>query len=342
MSIRIIKAGMQDTVQDFGRSGYQYLGINVTGAMDKYAASIANLLAGNEMNETVLEIHFPGPVILFESPAIIALSGADFQATINAEPVPLNQPVIINKSTVLQFHSVKNKSRCYLAVKGGMSANKWLDSYSTNLNTGAGGFRGRRLQKDDVIEFREPLDYQSLPGDADYKILPWKANDVFEKFPENELMVIQGNEWNWLEESSQEKFLNTPFYISSHSDRMGYRLTGLSLQTREKNELVSSGVCFGTIQLLPDGQLIILMADSQTTGGYPRLGNIISAQQSFLAQMKAGNPIRFIFTDLYTAENLLLKQQQHLKQLDTVCKWKLENYIHENNRYQLRHGGGSG
>jgi antagonist of KipI len=340
--MRIIKAGMLDTVQDLGRTGYQYLGINVTGAMDKYAAAMANLLAGNEMNEAVLEIHFPGPVILFESTAVIALSGADFQATINAEPVPLNQPVIINKSTILQFHSVKNKSRCYLAVKGGLVLDKWLGSYSTHLNSGAGGFHGHRLQKDDVIEFREPLDYQSLPGDADYKILPWKANDEFEKFSETELLVIPGNEWDWLEESSQEKFLNSPFYISSHSDRMGYRLTGLSLQTKEKKELVSSGVCFGTIQLLPDGQLIILMADSQTTGGYPRLGNIVSAQQSFLAQMKAGNHIRFKFTDLYTAENLLLKQQQHLKQLETVCKLKLENYIHENNRYQLRHGGRNG
>jgi antagonist of KipI len=229
-----------------------------------------------------------------------------------------------------------------MAVKGGLVTDKWLGSHSTHLSTGAGGFHGRRLQKDDVIEFREPLDYQSLPGDADYKILPWKTNDVFEKFSETELLVIPGTEWDWLEKSLQEKFLNSPFYISSHSDRMGYRLTGLSLQTKEKKELISSGVCFGTIQLLPDGQLIILMADSQTTGGYPRLGNIISAQHSFLAQMKAGNPIRFKFTDPYTAENLLLKQQQHLKQLETACKWKLENYIHENNRYQLRHGGRSG
>lgn len=331
MSLRILKTGVLDTVQDMGRFGYQYLGINITGAMDKYAAAIANLLVGNEMQEAVLEIHFPGPVILFESPAIIALSGADFQATINAEPFPINQPLIINKSTVLQFHTIREKSRCYLAIKGGLMIHKWLDSYSTNLKVAAGGFHGRKLMKDDGIALQESCDYQKILGSADFKILPWKADIGFEKFPANELLVIPGSEWDWLDKPSQEKFLKTPFYISSHSDRMGYRLTGLSLQTIEKKELISSGVCFGTIQLLPDGQLIILMADSQTSGGYPRVGNIVSAQLSSLAQMKTGNPIRFKFTDPSIAENLWLKQYQHLKQLESICKWRLENFIHEKN-----------
>jgi len=114
---------------------------------------------------------------------------------------------------------------------------------------------------------------------------------------------------------------------------MGYRLASEPLHSATKTELVSSAVNFGTIQLLPDGQLIILMADHQTTGGYPRLGNIISAQLAMLAQMKAGDKIQFKFTDHQAAENLILKQQQHLTQLEIACKLRLENYIHENYRH---------
>ena len=144
---------------------------------------------------------------------------------------------------------------------------------------------------------------------------------------------MQGSEWDWLDKASQEKFLKNPFFISPNSDRMGYRLASEPLHSATKTELVSSAVNFGTIQLLPDGQLIILMADHQTTGGYPRLGNIISAQLSTLAQMKAGDKIQFKFTDHQVAENLILKQQQHLMQLEIACKLRLENYIHENYRH---------
>jgi antagonist of KipI len=145
-------------------------------------------------------------------------------------------------------------------------------------------------------------------------------------------MVIPGAEWDWLDKGSQAKFLKNPFFISHNSDRMGYRLASEPLHLNEKTELVSSAVSFGTIQLLPDGQLIILMADNQTTGGYPRLGNIISANLSLLAQMKAGDKIQFKFTDHQTAEGLILKQQQHLMQLEIACKLRLENYIHEKSR----------
>ena len=142
-------------------------------------------------------------------------------------------------------------------------------------------------------------------------------------------MIIKGSEWDWLDNTSQEKFIKNPFFSSHNSDRMGYRLASEPLHSTSKTELVSSAVSFGTIQLLPDGQLIILMADHQTTGGYPRLGNIISVHLPMLAQMKAGDKIYFSFTDLQSAENLILKQHQHLKQLEIACKLRLENYLSE-------------
>jgi antagonist of KipI len=329
MSLKILKAGMLDSIQDIGRFGYQQFGINPTGTMDKYAAALANNLVCNNENEAVIEIHFPGATILFEQTAMIAITGADFNATINGKFIPINHPVIVNTNETLQFNSLKNKNRCYLAIKGGIKLNKWLNSYSTNLKAEAGGFYGRRLLKDDVIEINEDIADIKLNEEDAFKVLPWQANETFENGTSEEILLIEGGEWNWIDKQSQEKFLKNPFYISPNSDRMGYRLASEPLQTITKTELISSAVSFGTIQLLPDGQLIILMADHQTTGGYPRLGNVISAHLSRLAQMKTGDAIHFKFTDHQTAETLFIKQQLHLHQLQIACKLRLENYTHE-------------
>jgi antagonist of KipI len=333
MSLKIVKAGMLDSIQDMGRYGYQQVGINPTGAIDKYAVAIANILVGNVYNEAVIEMRFPAAAIFFDEPTIISLSGADFNASINGNPIPINHAVIVNKNTTLQFQSPKNKSHCYLAIKGGMKLSKWLNSYSTNLKAEAGGFSGRRLLKDDIIELNEGSSENKIDESDqitfEFKILPWGASENFGMEDSDQLMLIPGAEWEWLDKNSQEKFLRNPFFISHNSDRMGYRLASEPLHVISKTELVSSAVSFGSIQLLPDGQLIILMADNQTTGGYPRLGNIISAHLPILAQMKAGDKIQFKFTDHQTAENLLLKQQQHLTQLEIACKLRLENYIHE-------------
>ena len=329
MSLKILKAGLLDSIQDMGRFGYQQFGINPTGAMDKYAVAIANSLVCNDMNEAVIEVHFPGASILFEQTALIAISGADFNATINGIGVPINHPVVINKNETIQFNSLKNKTRCYLSVKGGLNVPEWLDSSSTNLKAEAGGFNGRKLLKDDVIELNDAGFDFALQEKEAFKILPWEASDNIEPGLSEDILVIAGSEWDWIDKQSQEKFLKNPFYISHNSDRMGYRLASEPLQAITKTELVSSSVSFGTIQLLPDGQLIILMADHQTTGGYPRLGNIISAHLSRLAQMKAGDKMNFKFTDHQTAEALFIKQQQHLHQLQIACKLRFENYTHE-------------
>jgi len=331
MSLRILKAGILDSFQDMGRYGFQNLGINPTGSMDKYSASIANMLVGNNPGDALLEMHFPASVFLFDQSAVIALAGADFNASINGEFIPVHKPIIINKSSVLQFHYIKNNARCYMAVKGGFKVDKWLNSDSTNLKVEAGGFEGRRLKKDDTIELNNKNDFSKIPGEHDFKILPWKANEKWNENEQNEILVLPGNEWDWLDADSQKKFLSGSFSISNNSDRMGYRLTGDVLQKITTDELISSAVCFGTIQLLPDGQLIILMADHQTTGGYPRIGHIITADLPRLAQMKAGDKIRFAFTDQKTAEELFIKQQQYLLQLQNACNFRIENFIHENN-----------
>ena len=164
MSLKIVKPGMLDSIQDLGRFGYQQVGINPTVAIDKYAAAIANILVGNSIREAVIEMHFPAASIFFEQATIIALSGADFNASINGKSIPVNHPVVVNKNATLQFQSPDNKSHSYLAIRGGMKLSKWLNSYSTNLKAEAGGFSGRKLLKDDTIELNEEL---SLPKQVD-------------------------------------------------------------------------------------------------------------------------------------------------------------------------------
>jgi antagonist of KipI len=324
MSLKIIKAGIQDTIQDMGRYGHQHLGINPTGAMDKYAMRVANILVGNKMDEATIEMHFPASVFMFTQRALIALSGADFSASINGEPVSNLHAIIVGKNDVLQFHKPINGARTYLAVSGGFVINKWMNSCSTHLKAKAGGYKGRTLQKDDELLLLQSSSFSIKQND--FVILPWWA-DTNRGDEQKEIYITPGNEWERLTTSSKESFTMTSFVITNQSDRMGYRLNNIPLSVMTNEEIVSSGVSFGTIQLLPDGKLIVLMADHQTTGGYPRIAHVISAHHSKLAQMKAGDKIYFKVTDQQTAEEFLIKQQQHLLQLQNACTFRLQEYF---------------
>ena len=330
MSLRVIRAGVFDTIQDLGRYGYQYLGINPGGAMDRFAAQVANMLIGNNADDAVIEMHFPSSTFLFEQETLIAITGANFSPAINGEDIPLSQPVIVSKNSILQFQKWKRGARCYLAIKEKLGVEKWLNSYSTNIKAACGGFNGRTLQKDDVMPFRERMTYKKFLGEKDFLLLPWKADIEKDTPPIDRIAFIPGNEWDLLTEKSKETFLNDPFIIGSLADRMGYRLQNV-LKAKENGELVSAVVSFGTIQLLPNGELIILMADHQTAGGYPRIAHIISAHLSFLAQKQPGDKIYFRSANQQYAEELLLKQHHHLLQLQNACKFRLEEFLNANN-----------
>jgi antagonist of KipI len=326
MSLKIIKAGILDTIQDNGRYGYQYLGINPTGAMDKYAMQVTNILVGNKPDEAVIEMHFPASVFMFTQPALIALGGADFSASINGEPVPNLHAIIVGKNDVLQFHKPVNGARAYLAAGGGLVIDKWMNSCSTHLKAKAGGYMGRNLQKDDELVLVQSSSF--FIKQNEFTVLPWQA-DARWRNETKEILVLPGNEWERLTTESKENFTMTSFVITQQSDRMGYRLNNIPLSGLTSEEVVSSGVSFGTIQLLPDGGLIVLMADHQTTGGYPRVAHVISAHHSRLAQMKAGDKIHFRLTNQQTAGELFIKQQQHLLQLQNACTFRLQEYFKE-------------
>jgi antagonist of KipI len=321
MSLRIIKPGILDTIQDGGRYGYQHQGIHPGGSMDRFSARLANALLGKFPDGPVIEIHFPAPQIRFEIPTVIALTGADFSPVINGIPVPLDHPIAINSKSNLQFSHLEIGARCYLSVLHDFKIEKWFGSYSTNVTAGAGGYNGQPLRKDDRIEFSGSYDVSDLLKGKDFHVLPWKANDVVDT--RNEIECLMGNEWNWLTKEAQQDFLQNWFLISNEADRMGYRLNGAPLAMSRQDQLVSSAVTFGTIQLLPDGQLIILMADHATTGGYPRIANVISAHLPILAQKKPNSSIRFKMVDLPTAEKKVFEQKKYLQQSQNACKFRM-------------------
>ena len=321
MSISIIKPGLLDTMQDLGRYGYGSLGINCGGAMDRYAAQLANMLVGNNVNEAVMEIHFPGPQLLFEQNALISITGANFSPLLNDEALPLWQPLLIRKNTILHFPKLQWGSRCYIAIHGGFSVEEWLNSYSTNLKAGAGGYRGRKLEKGDELVSKESTIYfpALMKAGKDVHRLNWRADTAATYKLPHEINFIAGHELDTLTGLSAADFLQNNFTIHPFSDRMGYRLRGPELQTVQHKELVSTGVSFGTIQLLPAGELIILMADHQTTGGYPRLGHVITAHLPKLAQLRPSDCIKFTQVSIDKAEQLFFAQQQELSILQTAC-----------------------
>jgi antagonist of KipI len=299
--------------------------------MDRYAASLANILVGNPMNDAVVEMHFPTSHIHFEIKTIIAITGANFYTTNNDLPIPNDRPIWVAENTVLHFQQPVSGARCYLAVWGGFKLSNWLDSNSTHLKAGAGGFNGRKLMHDDSLLFNHSCPYMPEDAGKHFDVLPFLMKPVDEPQADAPILTLPGNEWEWLTAESKKLLLSETFTISLHSDRMGYRLSGPGLQLSKHEELISSPVTFGTIQLLPDGNLIVLMADHQTTGGYPRIGHVISAHHSRLAQKKPGDQIRFQFTDIRSAESLLLEQQQHLMLLQNEWSTQMNTIFEKHN-----------
>jgi antagonist of KipI len=317
MSIKIIKAGVQTTLQDAGRTGNRSIGIGSGGAMDSFALTTANYLAGNEEDNAVMEINFPAPEIIFQQEALISLTGADFSATINETAVPLWAPLFVKKDTILKFKQPVGGTKLYLAVHGGWQATKWLNSYSTHLKVAAGGYYGRALKKNDTIHFaKNNLSF------AENKILPWRIsqNELDKMYqPQNNIRCIKSIEYDLLSETSKQNFEKNNFTITNQSDRMGYRLNSQPLLLQQPTELISSAVDAGIVQLLPDGNCIVLMADHQTTGGYPRIAAVIKADLPKLAQTKPGQSINFTIVSLQDAEEALIKMQQTFQEIKMAC-----------------------
>jgi len=304
------------------------MGINVGGPMDLFAMKVANMLVANATDSPVLEMHFPAAQILFEQNALISITGGEFGATLNGEPVPSWKPLVVKRKSVLIFARRERGARCYLAVHGGFCVQKWLNSASTNLRAKAGGWHGRKLEKGDEVSFGEThFYYPLLLREKSVAELPWSVDYKSVYDLPHEVACIPGKEYHLLTEESRQKLLQSNFMIHPSSDRMGYNLRGPEINVKENFQLVSSAVSFGTIQLLPNNQLIVLMADHQTTGGYPVIANVINADISSLAQKQPGTSLKFSIVSVEEAEQLYITQQQYLQQLQDACNLQLKQFF---------------
>ena len=332
--IQVVQQGLLDTVQDAGRYGYQHLGINPGGVMDKVAFQVANNLVGNEPATPVIELHFPAAAFLFETDTMIALSGADFGAMVNDQPIEINQPIWVSRLAILRFTRPVAGARCYLAVRGGLALTPWLGSCSTHLKAGAGGFEGRKLLRNDHLPVNEietiPAFVRLLIEDKALFSFPWRAGVADLYTDPSSIRVVPGPEWGRLTHAAKATFTEQAFALTEHCDRMGYRLKGPVIHTNTRQDQLSAGITRGTVQLLPDGQLIILMADHQTTGGYPRIAHVITADLPGMAQLLPHDKLHFSVIDHETAENLLWEQEQRLLFLQNACNLRWQDWLQDN------------
>lgn len=324
MSISFIKPGVFASIQDKGRTGYRSSGIGPGGAMDPFACRVANYLVGNEDHSALIETGFPAPEIQFLQDAFISITGADFSPLLNNEPVTLWKPVLVRKDSVLTFAKPVIGNWCYLAVAGGWKTEPWLGSHSTNLSATAGGYQGRLISLGDVIYCKENMHHPADTPKANGRISERELDAVYQ--PGSTIRCLQSAEWQLMDSVSIQEFQTGEFQMDSRSDRMGYRFSGPPLVLTTKDELISSAVDTGTIQLLPGNSIIVLMADHQTTGGYARIASVIKADLPKMAQLRPGGKIRFKMVSLDEAEKTLLNSEQKLKEIRAGCHLNMEKF----------------
>jgi antagonist of KipI len=324
--LKILKGGMLTSVQDLGRYGFQKYGVIASGAMDPFAHRIANLLVGNADNAATLEISLAGPSIEFEEDAVIALCGGDLSPQLDGKDCRMWRTLAVKKGCVLTFGAPKKGCRTYLATAGGFDVPDVMHSKSTYLRAAIGGFEGRALKTGDRVPLKtvDPKRMAALVKAASSG-QEWQIPAI-RYFNEPVVRIIKGRQFNLFDAASQARLFDGLFTVGAHSDRMGYRLEGAPLTLSEAKELISEPVAFGSIQVPPDGNPIVLMADRQTTGGYPKIGDVASIDLPLIGQLNPGDRIRFKEISLEEAQKRLIAQEQHIRQLKIGIDLKMEEW----------------
>jgi len=311
MSLRVLRPGLLTTVQDLGRHGLQNVGLCPGGAMDPVALALANALVGNDAGEAALEITVIGPELEFTARCLVALCGAEFDGGF-----PHNRPVLMEAGKRVRVGRAARGARAYLAVAGGFALQPVLGSCSTFLPGRFGGFKGRALARGDVLDFRDQESFHRfdlLKGQKNSSVR-WSAPPLTLADREPILLhVIDGQHAESYDAANRRLFLDTEWRIAPDSNRMGFRLLGPALQRAASDEILSGPTCLGSVQVPANGAPIALMADHQTTGGYPRIAEIVAADVPRLAQLAPGGRLRFARCSLETAADLRKHSRQRLE-----------------------------
>jgi len=322
--IHIIRSGLCSTVQDRGRTGFRHIGVPLGGAMDSMAHELANRLVGNSIDAATIEMTLTGDEIEFTHDTLIAITGADMAPTLHdnselSQHVAQHCPVVIPAGSCIRFQSARRGCRCYLAIAGDIDVPVVLGSRSTALRAAFGGQCGRMLTAGDELALGTPSDagrqvFERLSADQSrngrHTQSNWFVRPIDLPNPDTAtLRIVAGTHTSWLSSSGLDRLRDSAFRVSSQSDRMGYRLTDQRLELERREEMLSEGVIAGTVQLPPDGNPILLMADCAPTGGYPRIGHVISADLGIVAQLRPGQAVRFAIVTLDEAQAFFRQQR---------------------------------
>jgi biotin-dependent carboxylase-like uncharacterized protein len=313
-SLRVIEPGVAATLQDGGREGYQRFGVPVSGALDRVSLAIANILVGNPPHEAALEVLAAGLKVMVCAECItLAVAGtADpfvLEATQAVLRIPPFQSVTARRGDIVRFPPPKGGAVFYVAAAGGFDVPSAFGSKSTYRRAALGGFHGRALQAGDDLPLRLS---DSSARQALSLVASLPAPDT--------LRVMRGPNAEYFKPSAFETLLTTAYTIAPASDRMGLRLQGVALEHAIEGELPSQGTTAGGLQVPSDGQPILLLADRQTTGGYPRIATVIAADIAGAGRLAAGMRIRFQEVSREDAVQLLKVQREWLESLPSLLK----------------------
>ena len=305
MGLEVLREGLQSTVQDQGRFGYAHLGVSASGAADNFSLIIGNILVGNPKHYAGIEMTIIGDKYRFKSDAYIALTGSEFEAELDNNSIPFWKRLLIKKGQILDIRSTKNGARCYLCVAGGINIKDVMGAKTTHLTSGIGGLHGRILKKLDELDF----------GLLDDSIKPIQNLNDSITTDTKIIKVTKGVQWSWFDKNQKNKLFQHQYQVEELSNRMGLRLFGNAIKTNRENEITTAGISLGSIQIPGGGQPIISFVEHQTTGGYPIIANVISADIRKVGQLKAGDCFQFELISLGSAEKLKGDQENFIHNL---------------------------
>jgi biotin-dependent carboxylase-like uncharacterized protein len=301
----IVKPGMLTTIQDAGRWGFQARGVPVAGPMDPVSHRFANALVGNDRDAALLEVTLLGPEVEFEDERLAAVAGADFELSLDGRQVPSNAPFIVAVGSRLRFGARRLGARAYLAVSGGIAVPPILGSRSTHVISAMGGLNGRALTAGERIPLGEPA------RAARTALAPQTA---VVDLPEHHatIRVLAGPQEDAFAADALDVLQSAPYVVGGNSDRMGFRLEGPRLAHARGADVISDATPLGVLQVPASGQPILLMADRQTTGGYPKIATVIAADISIAGQLAPGDTIAFVVCTPRDALAALIAQERAL------------------------------
>lgn len=306
--LEIVEPGLATTVQDFGRRGFQRFGISASGVMDPIALATANALVGNKAETAALEITLAGPTLTCAGADIrIAVAGANFAVSIDGRPVSSHETHDLRAGQRLSIGTAPDGARAVLAVSGGFQVTPMLGSVSTHSRSQLGGLDGGPLRTGD----RLPLAFPGLPAQPHLMVSP-----AHRRRAQGPVRVLLGPQDDAFSTEGIATFLASDYTITALSDRMGCRLEGPRVQHAGAVGIVSDGTVFGSIQIPGNGQPIILLADRQTTGGYPKIATVISADLPRLAQLRPGERVRFEAVEEDVAVKLARDMREQIRRID--------------------------